>query len=949
MSFLNTCAICLDEMAIAFRQTESEEGLIGFPSGCTHCFHNECISEWAKIKNTCPTCRAEFRSMTIRSGIEGDIVRTIAVRNRIIRSFFTHDESLERLLNIGPILVRNPLFRGPLNQESNSPTPEVRPFSLDPPAEGTDNEAEQVSRVLGLRGLTRHNVNQYAQRQPQPNRTYPADNTDLTNTPCVICRIVNNNLGAECPECHCFTHFSCLPVYENGPFTRCSGCGLSNFVRDSEGAIDTPRRLSLHINSMLLENFRQRHQQHVANNPGLFGYTTPNVQTPPSANLSVSTIPQGTSQEASNNNGLRGTAPVFPFRDRILRDRLFGPRPEAWTRFSRENVSRTDLTINAFGNGLVPFEPIPQPVSSEEHEDEDTAITGVADDDLVESDEESFVETSHYSDMPARLRVRSSFHRDREYAGSTDVASNFNTISLRPRVSNRPSPLASQVFNAEDSDIVENAILNGPHPSEVGESSIATDDEYSEAWIMFETAVAEEQSQSRTSDTENSNQDSSTNSVQSSTSSSNEESSNEEIFNEESSHEENFNEEGSNEENFPIEPHIKSEFSENDESSSTRRQKRPLRRMRNTTQVDSLTSANAVNSENRSQTTIEMLLNSIRSPESSTVVSPDVDLSSTSMTNLPEASRQNHPDVFNPASPTSFSQPTSSSSSIDNSCDQQAESETKDKGKIPAVANSTTALDDPTLTMSPNQSINSPLRTAETNMLPTTSPAKNVPDMRLDSDNKHNKKKEFKNKGKTNDSQSLPIRSLKEHGISKDSGATSDNSRNKRSHSKSKAVIPNTDSSTEKPLEPNEQTQTYIISKASKKQLQSLVRDQLQPMLRDGKITVNEYKEINKKVSRQIYRDVKLEVRTNPSAFMDGLVDPESEEYAENMRRLFKPDSSSTNFDSDEAGTNDRTSLKHKSYLLVSVTFTETRLDRWKELAVQMVEYECSTRDICTN
>lgn len=90
--------------------------------------------------------------------------------------------------------------------------------------------------------------------------------------------------------------------------------------------------------------------------------------------------------------------------------------------------------------------------------------------------------------------------------------------------------------------------------------------------------------------------------------------------------------------------------------------------------------------------------------------------------------------------------------------------------------------------------------------------------MRLDFDNKHNKKKESKNKGKTNDSQALPIRSLKEHGISKDNGTASGSSRNKRSHSKSKAVIPNTiaDSGTEKPLEPNDQPQKYIISKASK-------------------------------------------------------------------------------------------------------------------------------------
>jgi len=42
---IDECIICKDEI------------ILGITTSCNHSYHEECISEWLTIKNTCPYCR----------------------------------------------------------------------------------------------------------------------------------------------------------------------------------------------------------------------------------------------------------------------------------------------------------------------------------------------------------------------------------------------------------------------------------------------------------------------------------------------------------------------------------------------------------------------------------------------------------------------------------------------------------------------------------------------------------------------------------------------------------------------------------------------------------------------------------------------------------------------------------------------------------------------------
>lgn len=51
---LAACVICMSDL-----QAQDEAKGVRLP--CGHCFHQDCIHSWLKLKSTCPTCRFQFR------------------------------------------------------------------------------------------------------------------------------------------------------------------------------------------------------------------------------------------------------------------------------------------------------------------------------------------------------------------------------------------------------------------------------------------------------------------------------------------------------------------------------------------------------------------------------------------------------------------------------------------------------------------------------------------------------------------------------------------------------------------------------------------------------------------------------------------------------------------------------------------------------------------------
>jgi len=64
-----TCAICLEDTdctnSINSAASENVKPLL--PIKCGHCFHEECISQWRRMKNNCPLCN---KTMTWKKNID---------------------------------------------------------------------------------------------------------------------------------------------------------------------------------------------------------------------------------------------------------------------------------------------------------------------------------------------------------------------------------------------------------------------------------------------------------------------------------------------------------------------------------------------------------------------------------------------------------------------------------------------------------------------------------------------------------------------------------------------------------------------------------------------------------------------------------------------------------------------------------------------------------------
>ena len=95
------CGICLQPLA----RLVERDGPLSSPSrslafsrstldGCAHIFCYSCISKWAVIKTSCPTCRAEFSEL---SGIDGkgETLQSIVFEPRRVQDEDEEDESSE--------------------------------------------------------------------------------------------------------------------------------------------------------------------------------------------------------------------------------------------------------------------------------------------------------------------------------------------------------------------------------------------------------------------------------------------------------------------------------------------------------------------------------------------------------------------------------------------------------------------------------------------------------------------------------------------------------------------------------------------------------------------------------------------------------------------------------------------------------------------------------------
>jgi hypothetical protein len=100
------CSICFENI--------TEEKLM--KTNCNHCFHNNCMTEWLKIKNSCPLCRkkveTESDSLDIQIPEIQPLRRQQRINTPISRSFV---ERYDRFTNWG-ILGR--LFKNRLDRQN---------------------------------------------------------------------------------------------------------------------------------------------------------------------------------------------------------------------------------------------------------------------------------------------------------------------------------------------------------------------------------------------------------------------------------------------------------------------------------------------------------------------------------------------------------------------------------------------------------------------------------------------------------------------------------------------------------------------------------------------------------------------------------------------------------------------------------------------------------------
>lgn len=70
------CPICLDPIL--------PQSILGRIHNCLHIYHEQCINEWSRRSNLCPTCRKIFNSIdVVASNLPGMVILTVHVQNRL--------------------------------------------------------------------------------------------------------------------------------------------------------------------------------------------------------------------------------------------------------------------------------------------------------------------------------------------------------------------------------------------------------------------------------------------------------------------------------------------------------------------------------------------------------------------------------------------------------------------------------------------------------------------------------------------------------------------------------------------------------------------------------------------------------------------------------------------------------------------------------------------------
>ncbi|VVT49581.1 uncharacterized protein SAPINGB_P002340 [Magnusiomyces paraingens] len=247
------CSICLDLLASAqsspalsdpttrlttVNTTHDIQKEIAYLSGCCHNYHDRCISIWANTSNTCPTCRARFGEITVRNGLDGDIVRTYPVADKRAPSVY-YPESRDEI-SAALRATDSRIFSGLFGLHVGGAHPYVTLHRLQ--AQLQNHETE---RLAIARGQTNSVTPSATESSLQNHRM-----TSSFQTHCQICGTSEQaTVITTCPGCQYSFHPECLQegLEETGGTPRatedwfmCPSCNITTFIRNhSAGGVVT--------------------------------------------------------------------------------------------------------------------------------------------------------------------------------------------------------------------------------------------------------------------------------------------------------------------------------------------------------------------------------------------------------------------------------------------------------------------------------------------------------------------------------------------------------------------------------------------------------------------------------------------------------------------------------------------------------------------------------------
>lgn len=562
-----------------------------------------------------------------------------------------------------------------------------RPDTVSDSTEAAPNEVEEIYRVLRRRNSetlqSRGQIRDLHQPIPVPlenqdnqvqevysNRTAPGESHE-------VCMLCHDPTGAahslSCPSCLHSFHNHCLEESTSSslPWLTCPVCGISNFIRDPQGNIDSLERILLFAGP---QPFSES-----SNVTTLTGNRQRNPATSRTINSTTDSHQFGSNLRYTQNGPQRSLRELYS---------SFLPGRGIYRYHGQGATITRDVSYNVLTSSRTSHYSIP-PFEDDEPIMNDTEEQWVGHNDFDSDDNEendTFVETTHYtggsnnSNARSRLQLRSSFQRDRTYAGIG------GTIPLMSGRIGRSSPLAdaanvmtaqySEFSNTEMARDVPSPFIQDSRPEILTDRPATPNftaelqEEEVESWDLLEQAIMHQNDGANYNHVESHQDGISTNPSESlitGTITTLEDQLDREghSLDSRSGFEQDLCSDGTASTSCPPLPElpmIKSEddaelslrFENSNESTAgegykiSKKQKRPLRRVREECQENlessiSIDSSSSSSDSNSPQpTTMQRLLSSIRHSQPATFVSPHLGLSSSvSMTNLSIASSSN--------------------------------------------------------------------------------------------------------------------------------------------------------------------------------------------------------------------------------------------------------------------------------------------------------------------